>query len=75
MSEWIPEEVPAGMRIGADPTTMPNTEWEELAKELNEKLIYLIPVKKNLVELIWPSRTDHPFHEATTLLYENSGTN
>lgn len=73
IAEWIATEVQAGLRVGADPKTMANSQWENLTKMLNEKSIYLIHIQKNLVDLIWYSRPNYTVHEATPLIYENSG--
>lgn len=40
-------------RVGADPTLVSSANWERWAKKLAENSIYLLPIRSNLVDIVW----------------------
>lgn len=52
-ADWLVRELKAGMRVGADPKLVPNSEWEILEKRLVEAAITVAPVSNNLVDIVW----------------------
>ncbi|XP_066028307.1 xaa-Pro aminopeptidase 1 [Pocillopora verrucosa] len=56
LSQWLLDSLPKGSSVGVDPFLISVCEWDRMFKELKEHNIELIPVKQNLVDLVWPSR-------------------
>ncbi|KAL3276551.1 hypothetical protein HHI36_011926 [Cryptolaemus montrouzieri] len=53
MSEWLKQEFPAGARIGVDPKLISEYMWRTLKQEFKNTSINLIPIKVNLIDVIW----------------------
>jgi Xaa-Pro aminopeptidase len=70
----LKDELPGGSRVGADPSLVPNSQWEILSKELSNGSIYLVPVKNNLVDQVWPNRPEYTKREAYVHEIEYAGT-
>ncbi|XP_075217070.1 xaa-Pro aminopeptidase 1-like isoform X2 [Lycorma delicatula] len=67
ITDWLKDEIRVGGRIGADPALIANSRWEKLTKKLAEHSIYLLPVKNNLIDLIWTeNRANYSKHVAYT---------
>uniref|UniRef100_V9IGE4 Xaa-Pro aminopeptidase 1 n=1 Tax=Apis cerana TaxID=7461 RepID=V9IGE4_APICE len=66
ITEWLIHEFhnQALVRIGADPTLVSAIDWEIWEDELANSSIRLVPVRNNLVDLIWqvnrPNYNPHP---------------
>lgn len=54
--QWLNQHSPVNSVVGADPTTMSNTVWETLSADLESEGRRLIPVERNLVDLVWEGR-------------------
>ncbi|XP_065349359.1 xaa-Pro aminopeptidase 1-like isoform X2 [Cloeon dipterum] len=60
-AEWVLQNVRrARIRIGADPKLIPHHTWISWEKEFEKYNITLIPVLKNLIDLIWGSDRPEP---------------
>jgi Xaa-Pro aminopeptidase len=59
-ARWLPENVRAGMRIGFDPWLHTIAEAAALRKGLEEAGAALVPVERNLVDIIWTDRPAAP---------------
>lgn len=55
-AEWLAHELQSGLRAGADPKLVPNSEWDTIGRTLTMpgKSIILIPTVNNLIDLMWP---------------------
>ncbi|XP_050574856.1 xaa-Pro aminopeptidase 1-like isoform X2 [Bombus affinis] len=67
ITEWLMHEFRSqknSVRIGADPTLVSAIDWETWEDELANSSIRLVPVRNNLVDLIWqvdrPNYNPHP---------------
>ncbi|KAK9301554.1 hypothetical protein QLX08_006111 [Tetragonisca angustula] len=65
ITEWLKHEFHSqNVRIGADPTLVSAIDWETWEDELANSSIRLVPVRNNLVDLIWqidrPNYNPHP---------------
>ncbi|CAK9795545.1 Xaa-Pro aminopeptidase 1 [Anthophora quadrimaculata] len=66
ITEWLKHEFEnrAPVRIGADPTLVSAIDWETWEDELANSSVRLVPVRNNLVDLIWqvgrPNYNPHP---------------
>ncbi|KAK7571224.1 hypothetical protein V9T40_014828 [Parthenolecanium corni] len=62
VGEWLVRELQSGMRAGADPKLVPNTEWEVIARTMTvpSKSILLLPIVNNLIDFIWPDEERAP---------------
>lgn len=71
------DEIRVGGRVGADPALVANSQWEKWSKKLAEHSIYLLPIKNNLIDLIWPeeTRANYSKHEAYIWPSEYAGKN
>lgn len=54
LTDWLKDEIRVGGRVGADPALIANSQWEIWSKKLAEHSIYLLPVRNNLIDHIWP---------------------
>ncbi|XP_024082650.1 xaa-Pro aminopeptidase ApepP-like [Cimex lectularius] len=52
-SDWLRTKLPPGSYVGADAKVIPYPMWNSFKDELNQWGIVLIPVVKNLVDLVW----------------------
>ena len=66
ITDWLMHEFrsQSSVRIGADPTLVSAIDWETWEDELANSSIRLVPVRNNLVDLIWqvdrPNYNPHP---------------
>ncbi|XP_073246241.1 xaa-Pro aminopeptidase 1-like [Porites lutea] len=58
LAKWISQNIPKGSKVGVDPFLFSICEWDRLSKELKKHRIRLIPIKQNLIDLIW--KRDRP---------------
>lgn len=58
--QWLNKVLPPQSSVGADPTTISNSTWETISKELQTVGNQLINLSTNLVDYIWPERPDTP---------------
>lgn len=73
-AQWLCANLPEDSFVGADPKTIPYTLWVSMKLELEKFKINLIPVTRNLVDLVWSrDRPKAPLGMITTLPKEYSG--
>ncbi|KAJ9577057.1 hypothetical protein L9F63_006337 [Diploptera punctata] len=53
---WLVKNLPCGSRVGTDPNLIPYRTWKTLQTELDAGNITLVPVERNLVDLIWENK-------------------
>lgn len=53
ISEWLKSEFPKGARIGVDPKLISEHMWQTLMKDFTNSSIILVPIRLNLIDLIW----------------------
>ncbi|KAI9012690.1 peptidase M24, structural domain-containing protein [Phycomyces nitens] len=58
--KYLVNNLPAGSRIGLDPTLISVADANQLSEELKASGSVLVPIQKNLVDLIWNDRPDAP---------------
>ena len=76
VTEWLKHEFQsqASVRIGADPTLVSAVDWEMWENELANSSVRLVPVRNNLVDLIWQvDRPNYNPHAAYPLPDKYSG--
>ncbi|XP_076239217.1 xaa-Pro aminopeptidase 1 isoform X2 [Calliopsis andreniformis] len=76
ITEWLRHEFQdrVGVRIGADPTLVSAVDWETWEYELANSSVQLVPVRNNLVDLIWQvGRPNYNPHAAYPLPDKYSG--
>lgn len=59
-SEWLSKTLPQGSRVGVDPFLMSYDIWKKLSKGLASSGHTLVPVDKNLVDLVWDEKPPPP---------------
>ncbi|XP_048581027.1 xaa-Pro aminopeptidase 1 [Nematostella vectensis] len=57
-SEWLAEKLQVGSRVGVDPFLLSICDWNKLSKNLKDMGIVLVPIKKNLIDLIWKEQPE-----------------
>ncbi|XP_017041184.1 xaa-Pro aminopeptidase 2 [Drosophila ficusphila] len=63
VADWLGGHVHVDKRIGADPHLVPHSQWIQWERELEEKLLKLVKINNNLIDLIWGSeRPETPKH-------------
>jgi len=60
LPEWLLENSAEGSNIGYDPRLHTISEIQELAKALKDKKINLLPVEKNLIDMVWADQPAAP---------------
>ncbi|XP_067616242.1 xaa-Pro aminopeptidase ApepP isoform X1 [Eurosta solidaginis] len=64
IGKWLTGNIPRHSNVGVDPTLFSYRQWKPLQKQLKSADCILIPVKNNLVDLIWmadqPKRPSEP---------------
>lgn len=59
-SDWFKMVLPPQSRVGFDPLLMTYSSWQTLSTQLALVKHTLVPVMRNLVDLIWKNRPDIP---------------
>ncbi|XP_063704298.1 uncharacterized protein LOC134833781 isoform X2 [Culicoides brevitarsis] len=54
------QELQADARVGSDPKMVPHSTWIKWEKKMNEKSLRLVPIKNNLVDLVWKTNRPEP---------------
>lgn len=70
---WLSKNLPTSALVGIQPTLYSKDDWENLSKELNSTGKTLVPVEKNLVDMIWHDRPSRPQEPVIKLGLEFSG--
>ncbi|XP_015431668.1 PREDICTED: xaa-Pro aminopeptidase 1-like [Dufourea novaeangliae] len=76
ITDWLRHEFQSSpsVRIGADPTLVSSVDWETWDYKLANSSVRLVPVRNNLVDLIWQvGRPNYNPHAAYPLLDKYSG--
>ncbi|XP_031846075.1 xaa-Pro aminopeptidase 1 isoform X2 [Nomia melanderi] len=76
LTEWLKHEFQSNLsvRIGADPTLVSAVDWETWEEKLANSPVKLVPVRNNLVDLIWQvGRPNYNPHAAYPLLDKYAG--
>ncbi|ELU14220.1 hypothetical protein CAPTEDRAFT_169985 [Capitella teleta] len=58
--DWLCDVLPTSGRVGVDPFLMSAVAWEALNKKLQSEGLDLIPVKDNLIDLVWEDQPPRP---------------
>ncbi|XP_055329347.1 xaa-Pro aminopeptidase ApepP-like [Paramacrobiotus metropolitanus] len=56
LGKWLNEHTPVQSAVGADPTTMSDSTWDTVAKELESQERRLVPIPMNLIDFVWENR-------------------
>ncbi|XP_050307615.1 xaa-Pro aminopeptidase 1 [Anthonomus grandis grandis] len=65
--QWLIKTLPNGSKVGVDPTLFTHEKFSPLQQELETIGHKLIPVKQNLVELLWSDRPQRPLNPVKPL--------
>lgn len=57
---WLCKSLPEGSRVGADPFLLSHSRWKPLAEQLEASGHFLVPIEKNLINIIWSNRPARP---------------
>lgn len=57
---WLSKNLPAGSRVGVDPSVINQTAWKSMHDQLTQSGLSLVGITENLVNLIWPDRPARP---------------
>ena len=56
-TQYLKNELPPSLSIGIDPTLLPHSEYTSLQTSLSTVESRLVPIKDNLIDIIWKSST------------------
>ncbi|ORY25163.1 peptidase M24, structural domain-containing protein [Naematelia encephala] len=59
-AQWLLDGLQPMSKIGIDPTVIPFSETKNLSSSLANSKSTLIPIKDNLIDVLWPSRPQRP---------------
>ncbi|XP_034989028.2 xaa-Pro aminopeptidase 1 [Zootoca vivipara] len=65
--DWLVSVLPEGSKVGVDPFIIPADQWKRMSKVLNSAGHTLVPVKDNLIDVIWTDRPPRPCKPLMTL--------
>ncbi|GFW42692.1 xaa-Pro aminopeptidase 1 [Trichonephila clavipes] len=71
--EFLADVLPMGSHVGVDPFLMSFDSWNTLFKELKIKGHSLVPVEKNLVDVIWENKPVRPLNKVDYLQVRYTG--
>lgn len=57
---WLSKHMQKGHRVGVDPKLLSHRAWNPIQKELKNNECDLVPVEKNLIDLIWEKQPCSP---------------
>ncbi|XP_312988.6 xaa-Pro aminopeptidase 1 [Anopheles gambiae] len=60
VAEYLLSELSPEARVGADPQLVPHHAWKALETELSADYIRMVPINRNLVDMIWGGRRPAP---------------
>lgn len=66
--QWVQMNLRARSRIGVDATLISQSQWEILSRRMT-----LVPVRNNLVDLVWAGRPQYPDYDIAISPYERRG--
>jgi Xaa-Pro aminopeptidase len=53
LDDWLISNLPSNSIVGADPNLISNLSWNSLQSSLKTAGHYLLPIEKNLIDLVW----------------------
>uniref|UniRef100_A0AAG5CW59 Xaa-Pro aminopeptidase n=1 Tax=Anopheles atroparvus TaxID=41427 RepID=A0AAG5CW59_ANOAO len=56
VAEYLLSELTPSARVGGDPQLIPHQQWKALEGELSAEFIRLVPINRNLVDMVWGAR-------------------
>ncbi|KFB44673.1 AGAP004109-PA-like protein [Anopheles sinensis] len=56
ITDFLLSELSPNMRVGGDPQLIPHHQWKNLDSDLKPGVIRLVPINRNLVDLVWGYR-------------------
>lgn len=59
-SEWLCKTLPSGSRVGVDSFLMSMDIWRSLSKSLKASGHTLVPIDRNLIDMVWDERPPPP---------------
>ncbi|XP_044267997.1 xaa-Pro aminopeptidase 1 [Tribolium madens] len=72
-SDWLCKNLPSGSRVGVDPKLYTHHIWMPLQSRLAQAGHKLVPVNKNLVDVLWGDRPSRPTNPVRPLGLEFAG--
>lgn len=72
-AKWLSKTLNVGSVVGVDPYLVESEWWRDLAKELQGAGQTLIPVSKNLIDIIWEDRPKRPIKPVVPLEVKYTG--
>jgi len=72
---WLNRVLPSGSLVGADPELVSNNIWRLLQSQLETHGNSLVPVKTNLIDVIWENKPSNPVRQLIPLPVNFSGKN
>ncbi|NXV89439.1 XPP1 aminopeptidase, partial [Calonectris borealis] len=58
--DWLVSVLPEGSKVGVDPFIIPADQWKRMSKALRSAGHDLVPVKENLIDIIWTDCPQRP---------------
>uniref|UniRef100_A0A8C0BI24 Xaa-Pro aminopeptidase 1 n=1 Tax=Buteo japonicus TaxID=224669 RepID=A0A8C0BI24_9AVES len=65
--DWLVSVLPEGSKVGVDPFIIPADQWKRMSKALRSAGHDLVPVKENLIDMIWTDCPQRPCKPLITL--------
>ncbi len=59
---WLSKNLPLGAKVGVDSRLFSKEQWTPLSKSLDSSGHFLVPVDRNLVDIVWEDRPNPPSH-------------
>lgn len=57
--DWLKDNLQPSNKVGADPFLLSHEAWKRLSKELKDRGIELVAIKKNLIDQVWEDPSAH----------------
>lgn len=64
---WLAKTLPQGSKVGVDPRLLSKEQWAPLSKMLVSAGHSLVPVNRNLIDVLWENKPPPPNHVITPL--------
>uniref|UniRef100_A0A8D8VMY0 Xaa-Pro aminopeptidase 1 n=1 Tax=Cacopsylla melanoneura TaxID=428564 RepID=A0A8D8VMY0_9HEMI len=71
--EWLAKNLPSGSRVGVDPNLITLQEYKAYETEFEHANLTIVPIKTNLVDLVWDNKPSCPNAAITPLGLKYSG--
>ena len=68
ITDWFGKVLKSGDRIGVDPTLFGISRFQDYEEKLQKFGITLVPLERNLIDVIWTTATGRPQKQNTSLL-------